>query len=236
MKLFFFALLSLGVLTQCVAPSAPTKYPLPAGFCYVDTLAPSIRVNLLYAGDDNFVGKKLAGYEGERAILRRDTAESLARAQVLFEQQGLGLYITDAYRPRRAMEDIQVWAKTPDQRMQAKYYPNHTKKEIFEHQYIGKVSEHSWGIAVDVTLINLKTGQFLDMGGFPDLLDPISATDYAGAELSEAQRANRQLLKQTMARAGFKNYSKEWWHYYLADKGKILSYDFVIDDDLQTSL
>ncbi len=205
---------------------------MPEGFCYVDTLVPNIQVNLLYASDDNFVGKKLDGYEGKRAILRRDTAQALARAEFKLNQQGLGLLITDAYRPHRAMDDIQRWAKTDENCMQAKYYPNHTKKEIFEHKYIGSVSEHSWGIAVDVTIVDLKTGQSIDMGGFPDLLDVTAATNYAGPELTDEQRANRQLLKNTMAEAGFKNYRKEWWHYYLANKGKAFRYDFVIVDDL----
>ncbi len=232
MKRCPFFLLPLLLLTQCISNDTVVKYPLPEGFCYVDTVAPTIQVNLLYATDDNFVGKKLDGYEGKRAILRRDTAEALAQAQALFAKKGLSLYVTDAYRPRRAMEDIQRWAKTDANTMQAKYYPNHSKKGIFENKYIGKVSEHSWGIAVDVTLVDMKTGQFLDMGGFPDLLDPISTTDYAGPELSPEQRANRQLLKNTMAQVGFSNYSKEWWHYFLTNKGKVLSYDFVIDDTL----
>lgn len=233
MRPFFLSLLSLLFCTQCVTtPAAPAKYPLPENFCYVDEVVPTIKVDLLYAGEDNFVGKKLDGYEGQRAILRRDTAVALGRAQSLFAQRGLSLYVTDAYRPRRAMDDIQRWAKTEENSMQWKYYPNHSKKEIFENKYIGSVSEHSWGIAVDVTLVDLKTGKFLDMGGFPDLLDPISATAYAGPELTEEQRANRQLLKGVMAQAGFNNYSKEWWHYYLVNKGKALSYDFVIEDDL----
>lgn len=231
---FLFSLVVVSLLVQCtkVPPAPAPKLPLPEGFCYVDEVVPSARVELLYASDYNFVGKKLAGYEGKRAILRRDAAEGLARAAALLKPKGLGILITDAYRPRRAMEDVQEWAQNDDDRMRSHFYPNITKKEVFEHRYIGTVSEHSWGVAVDLTLVRLSTGAELDMGGYPDLLDAISATDYDGPELTVEQRVNRQLLKSAMEEAGFKNYSKEWWHYWIVSDRKPLSYDFVIEDDL----
>ncbi len=212
-----------------VAPDAPARC-LPQGWCYADTLVPGLRVELKYAGSDNFVGRPIAGYTGRRAILRRDAAEALARAASELRKQGYGLLIWDAYRPMGALQDFYAWSHTADERMRAKFYPNITKRGIYEGKYIGLSSEHCWGVAVDITLVRLKDGRELDMGGNHDLLDPSSATTYTG--ISPQQQANRRLLCETMERAGFRNYSKEWWHYYLADSQPWYAYGFPLDDSL----
>lgn len=224
-------LCGLSLITGCVqsTPPPPVEY-LPPDFCYLDTIAPEIRVDLMYAGYDNFVGRPLAGYKGTRAILRRDTATAVAQAAETLKKEGLGLLVRDAYRPSTAMRDFYAWSKTPDCKMQLKYYPNISKKGIYEGKYIGTTSEHSWGIAVDVTLVELDSGKELDMGGHVDLLDPSSATNYAG--LTPTQRTNRQKLRDVMARAGMRNYSKEWWHYFLSPSGLCRVYSFPITDHL----
>ncbi len=212
-----------------VPPPAPI-YTLPEGFCYLDTVAPTVRVDLKYSGNDNFVGRPIAGYEGTRAILRQDTAEAVKRAADILARQGLGLLVWDAYRPSRAMRDFRAWSRTPDERMKARFYPNITKQGIYDGRYIGDVSEHSWGVAVDLTLVDLQTGKELDMGGHHDLLDVSSAT--RSPLITEQQRANRLILRNAMADAGMRNYSKEWWHYFLIDRGAVHTYNFVVRDDL----
>lgn len=204
---------------------------LPRDMCYLDTVAPGIRVDLMYAGYDNFVGRPLNGYNGKRAILRKDAAKAVARANSILAQEGLALLVKDAYRPAGAMEDFYAWSKTPDQKMKDKYYPNITKKGIYEGKYIGTTSEHTWGIAVDVTLIDLSTGRELDMGGHVDLLDPSSATAYDG--ISPQCRANREKLRSVMNRVGMRNYSKEWWHYFLSPCGICHVHRFPITDNMQ---
>ena len=51
----------------------------------------------------------------------------------------------------------------------------------------------------------------LDMGTAYDCLDPASAT--ASRAVSRQAQRNRQTLKAAMQRRGFRNYSKEWWHF-----------------------
>ncbi len=222
------------LLAACTTPQAPRHDApaacLPPGWCYVDTVAPDVRVELKYAGSDNFVGRPIAGYTGRRAILRRDAAEALARAAAELRPRGYGLLIWDAYRPTTAMRDFYRWSFTADERMRRKFYPNITKRGIYEGRYIGTMSEHSWGIAVDITLVRLSTGQELDMGGHHDLLDPSSATAYSG--ITPQQQAKRRLLCETMQRAGFRNYSKEWWHYFLEDADPLSAYGFPLNDAL----
>lgn len=231
----FIALLLPLLLTQCMPVTTPASVApaacMPAGLCYLDTVAPGIQVDLKYCGSDNFVGRPIDGYtSGRRAILRKDTAEALARAQQMLEKKGLGILVWDAYRPHRALKDFYNWSRTDDDSTRAEFYPNITKRGIYENRYIGLTSEHSWGIAVDITLIHLNTGEELDMGGRHDLLDASSATVYAG--LTPQQQANRLLLRDTMAAVGMRNYSKEWWHYFLSPPGKCLRYDFPLNDDL----
>ncbi len=231
-RLFSCALvLSLAACSSVrqAAQDAPAQC-LPKGWCYVDSVAPGVRVELKYAGADNFVGRPIAGYTGRRAILRRDAAEALARAAADLAPQGYGLLIWDAYRPTTAMKDFYSWSFTKDESMRAKFYPNITKRGIYEGRYIGLTSEHTWGVAVDITLVHLRDGSEVDMGGHHDLLDPSSATNYAG--ITPQQQANRRLLCETMARAGFRNYSKEWWHYFLRDSEPWAAYGFPLHDAL----
>jgi D-alanyl-D-alanine dipeptidase len=131
------------------------------------------------------------------------------------------------------MYDFRRWSKTDDVSMKAKFYPNITKQGIYDGKYIGNVSEHSWGIAVDLTLVDLRTGRELDMGGHHDLLDVSSAT--RTPLITAAQQANRLKLRDAMAAAGLRNYSREWWHYFLIERGTVYSYNFEVRDDLLTT-
>ena len=232
-KIFLTFLILPFLLCQC-AQNALMVYPgqMPHELCYLDEVAPTIKVDLKYCGYDNFVGRPIDGYTtGRRAILRKDAAAALAKAQKKLEARGLGLLVWDAYRPHRALRDFYNWSMNDDDSTRARFYPNITKRGIYENKYIGLTSEHSWGVAVDITLINLRTGKELDMGGRHDLLDARSATEYAG--LTPPQQANRLLLRDTLASVGMKNYSKEWWHYFVSPLGTCHQYDFPLDDTLK---
>ena len=208
-----------------------SEQPMPPEFCYVDEVAPSIRADLKYSGSDNFVGRPIAGYRGSRPILRRDAAAALQRVQQRLVAQGYGLIIWDAYRPMRALSDFRAWSRTSDSSTRATFYPRLTKKGIYEGHYIGDSSEHTWGIAVDLSLVHLSDGRLVDMGGRHDLLDPSSATE--SPEVSEQARANRRFLRDAMRAEGFVNYGKEWWHYRLANSRPWYAYDFPVRDDLR---
>ncbi len=205
---------------------------LEPGFVYVDTVAPLVKVDLMYAGNENFVGRPLAGYRGKRAILRIEAAEALRLVSEDLATRGYTLLIKDAYRPHTAMLDIAAWGKDiSDQKMKALYYPHIDKKKIFEDKYIRDISEHSRGVAVDVTLLDSSTGLELDMGGRVDLLDPSSATD--SKLVSDLVFRNRQLLKNTFRKHGFANYAPEWWHYRLINEPeKTLYFYFPLWDGM----
>lgn len=226
-------LLSLTLLqcTRSPLPESPRPAVLPAELCYVDSVAPGVKVDLKYAGYDNFVGRPVVGYTGRRAVLRRDAAARLKIASDILAKQGYGLLIWDAYRPARALRDFRAWARTGDDSTKARFYPRITKKKIYDDRYIGDTSEHTWGIAADMTLIRLADGREVDMGGHHDLLDDSSATE--SPLVTPRQRANRLILRSAMEKAGMRNYTKEWWHYFVADPGTCHIYDFALDDTLQ---
>ena len=100
--------------------------------------------------------------------------------------------------------------------MKPYFYPDLEKGELFEKGYIASQSSHSRGSAIDLTLLDMRTGKELDMGSPFDLFSPISHPDYEG--VTEEQHANRMLLQKVMVRNGFAPIDCEWWHFSLADE------------------
>jgi D-alanyl-D-alanine dipeptidase len=67
-----------------------------------------------------------------------------------------------------------------------------------------------------MTFVDLNSGEELDMGSPWDFFGPESWV--ANLELTSQQRANRMLLQTIMRKHGFKYYTKEWWHFTLANE------------------
>lgn len=161
----------------------------------IKNLIPSIILELRYAGNNNFMKKKL--YPPlTTTFLRKPAADSLAKIQTQLKEMGLGLKIFDAYRPYSVTRIM--WEPVKDDR-----YAADPKKG----------SGHNRGIAVDLTLINTKTGEELNMGtGFDNFSD---TAHHAFTDLPEEILQNRLLLKKIMEQNGFKALDTEWWHYSL---------------------
>jgi D-alanyl-D-alanine dipeptidase len=193
--------------------SETTSHPAE-GFVYVHDLIPDAEYDIRYYGNNNFLGRRVDGYEKPVAILTREAAYALKAVSDELEPQGYALKIFDAYRPQKAVDDFIRWAGDPeDIKMKAIYYPDYDKKDLFALGYIAEKSGHSRGSTVDLTLVDKKTGRELDMGSRYDLLGEIS---HHGTSLITAeQTANREILRQTMVKHGFRFYYREWWHYTL---------------------
>ena len=187
---------------------------LPNGFVYVQDHIPTIEVDLVYSGSRNFVGKRIDGYVGPRAILTEKATRALKKVQADLEERGLGLKIFDAYRPKRAVRHFYRWSKdVGDTRTKSKYYPDIDKRNLFRAGYIAKRSGHSRGSTIDLTVINLASGKELDMGSPFDFFGKISW--YKSDRVTPKQRANRKILHNAMRKHGFKPYYMEWWHFTL---------------------
>jgi len=202
-----------------------------AGMVDVATLAPDLRIDMRYAGGDNFVGTRIDGYLAPRCYLHGDVARALARVQATLRARGESLVVYDCYRPVRAVRHFVRWARDPDdQRNKSRYYPGIDKQRLFAEGYIAESSGHSRGATVDVGLLRCPPAaicEAIDMGTGFDLFDPRSNTDSPLVE--PRQRGNRQRLLQAMAAEGFSNYPMEWWHYmWRPEPTPRTAYDFAV--------
>jgi zinc D-Ala-D-Ala dipeptidase len=163
----------------------------------VQSLDPTILVDLRYATPNNFTGAPLPGYQANRAYLRREAAAALASVQRDLRPRGLALKIFDAYRPVRATLAMVDWTERVH------------RADLLKDGYIASRSRHNLGLAIDLTLIDLVTGQELEMGTPFDTFSAAAHTANASGLAAE----NRQKLKAAMEGEGFLNYDQEWWHY-----------------------
>ncbi|MFC5721045.1 M15 family metallopeptidase [Streptomyces gamaensis] len=188
----------------------------PAGFVALADFDPSIRQDLRYATDRNFVGTPLDGYQDATCLLTLPAADALSRAQQLLTRNGYTLTVFDAYRPQRAVDHMRRWAGDPRQQStKSLYYPRISKDRLFGPDYIHTHSGHSRGSTVDVTLATAD-GTPLDMGTPFDFFDPLSHSHHP--DTPRLARANRRALHHAMIWAGFHNLPTEWWHFTLTDE------------------
>lgn len=190
----------------------PKARELPEGFVYIDEWIEDCIIDAKYAGTDNFMGRPADGYEQPLVVAAKAVAEGCVKAADALREQGYVLKFFDAYRPQRAVDDFCRWSEVDeDQRRKPIQYPNVEKKRMFEEGYIARRSGHTRGKAVDLTLVDVKTQQELDMGSIFDFMDPRSWPDCP--DVTPEQRKNRYILRDAMIAAGFQPYECEWWHF-----------------------
>lgn len=163
-----------------------------AQWARVIDLDSTIVEDLRYATEDNFVGEVM--YDCASCYLRPEAAKAVVAAHQLLKKQGYGgLKLFDCYRPRPIQQKL--WDKVPD----ARYVTPPTKGSM-----------HNRGLAVDLTIID-TLGNQLDMGTRFDYFGVEGYHTYSGH--SEEIQANRNLLKETLKKVGFRPIRTEWWHY-----------------------
>ena len=202
-------------------------------FVTLTDAVPDAILEIRYFGTYNFVGSRIDGYLEPTALLTRVAADSLRAVSDDLRAQGYRLKIYDAYRPQQGVDHFVRWAKEiADTLMKPYFYPDLDKSVLFEQEYIYERSGHTRGSTLDLTLFDMRTEKEVDMGGTFDWFGPESHPDFcgnpetgqytgdnskspAGRTISEAQFANRMLLRQAMMRHGFKPLATEWWHFTL---------------------
>lgn len=200
---------------------------LEDGFVYLNDTDDSIIVDLKYYSTENFTGQFVEGYLSNNAILTKESALALSNAQDDFNKLGYSLILYDAYRPQRSVDFFVQWSKNPYDTINKRiYYPDTKKSELFELGYIASKSGHSRGSTVDVSLIEISTNKVLDMGTIFDYFGIESHTFFN--DISEKQKSNRLILYEIMSNNGFKNYSKEWWHFTLKNEPYQKYFDFLV--------
>ena len=171
-----------------------------------------VSVELRYGSADNFVGRDLYS-PLDCAWLHRHAAEGLEKtvAWLARERADLSLLILDALRPQRVQE--QLWDALQGTDLLG-YLANPVRGSI-----------HSFGMAVDITLVD-RNGREFDMGTPFDDLTKLSHPALESAmllrgELSATQIGNRQLLRDAMYEGGFKGIGSEWWHFDCGDRDAV---------------
>ena len=178
---------------------------------------PHIVQEIRYYATYNFIGERIDGYEEPIALLTKEAARALKAVSNELFVQGYRLKVFDAYRPVAAVKQFILWGiEDTDVRMKPYFYPDLEKQSLFAQGYIAKRSSHSRGSAIDLTLLDMRTGKELDMGSPFDLFSPLSHPD--SRDVTEEQYANRMLLQHAMVRNGFAPIDCEWWHFALADE------------------
>lgn len=187
--------------SQVVAPDSVAQRLLAD----VRTQDSTIVVHLRYATSDNFTGAPLPGYEANRALMRSEAAVALGRVQRRLAADGLGLKIWDGYRPVRATLAMVAWTERTNQTW------------LLDSGYIARRSRHNQGVAVDLTLVHLATGEEVDMGTSFDTFSDAAHTANATGAVKQA----REHFVEVMASEGFSNYPMEWWHFIYPVEGAV---------------
>ncbi|MBQ7715764.1 MAG: M15 family metallopeptidase [Clostridia bacterium] len=189
----------------------------PSGFVLLADYVPQIVQEIRYYSTYNFVGERIDGYEEPCALITKEAARALKTVSNELIVRGYRLKVFDVYRPARAVKHFVLWGiEDQDIRMKQYFYPDLEKQALFAEGYIAKMSSHSRGSAVDLTLIDMSTGKEVDMGSPFDLFSEVSHPDYKG--ITDEQYYNRMTLQRAMVRGGFEPLFCEWWHFKLKDE------------------
>ena len=171
---------------------------LPSDLVELVTLDSTIKLDIRYAGTDNFMSAKF--YSSPRAFLQRPAAEAAVRAHRALKAEGYGLLIHDGYRPWYVTK--MFWDATPDPLRIVVADPS-------------QGSRHNRGCAVNITLYDLKTKKPVEMVSTYDETTDRAYPNYPGG--TSLQRWHRDLLRATMEAEGFTVYEAEWWHFDYKD-------------------
>ena len=153
---------------------------------------PTIKLDIRYAGKNNFA--KQAVYKQARAFARLPVVDALENVQDELKKSGYGLKIFDGYRPYSVT---------------VKFFAIASDKTFVANPKDG--SRHNRGCAIDLTLIDLRTGRDLEMPTPYDSFAVEAASDFNNLPAKIIQ--NRKLLRDTMEKHGFRVLNNEWWHF-----------------------
>lgn len=160
---------------------------------------PGIQKDVRYATTNNFTKQQL--YTRTDIYLRLPAAKALKAVQTALRKKGYGLLIYDAYRPYHVTEAM------------FKIVPN----DLYAADP-RKGSGHNRGVAIDLSMVDLKTNKPVAMPTDFDDFTRKAHQNYMPSDPVIA--ANRKILRDAMFQHGFKGSSTEWWHFYLPDYKK----------------
>jgi D-alanyl-D-alanine dipeptidase len=163
----------------------------------IHTVDPTIVIDLRYGTSRNVFGHPIYP-PGARAVVRQSVADRLKVAQAYLQARGYGLKIWDAFRPFNAQGALWAFAKS------ARFVADPENGHAL----------HTWGAAVDATLVDAR-GHEVPMPSDFDSFSPAAALKYKGTD--DVVRRDLDILLHGMGAAGFEGMSSEWWHFVAPD-------------------
>jgi len=160
----------------------------------IKSVDPSIVIELRYAGMHNQLHRALYS-PSMQALIRPSVAKQLASAQRFLRLYRYGLKIWDAYRPKSVQRELWQFA--------------HNDLYVANPES-GVGSLHTWGVAVDATLVDKRGDSVLMPTDFDDFT-PAAMLHYHG--MDSLIRSHLRLLQTAMGRNGFYGLRTEWWHF-----------------------
>lgn len=173
----------------------------------IQSIDPSIQVDLKYATSDNFMRKKLY-FDINKLYLQKDVALRLAQVQKYLKSlhPSYSLLVYDGARPLSVQKAMWDALDTIPVKERTKFVSNPASGSV-----------HNYAAAVDLTICDAK-GVALDMGAGYDDIRKIAYPRYEADFLKSKQLtpehvANRELLRKVMKSQKFVNIATEWWHF-----------------------
>lgn len=203
MKLKFLALIAFFVFMSCSEDKLDVQSQVEdyvadvkknPDFKMIDLreFGKNLKFDIRYATKNNFT--KTIIYPKAEAFARKPVAESLVKANDSLLKLGFRIKVFDAYRPYQAT---------------IKFYEVYPDTDFVADPKFG--SRHNRGCAIDLTLVDAKTGLEIKMPTTYDDFTEKAHPDYA--DLPEEIIKNRDLLIEVMTNFGFSVYPSEWWHF-----------------------
>ena len=170
---------------------------------------PEAEFDILFASRNNITGESLYP---PIPMMEEQTANHLRVAYDRFREDGYTIKVYDAYRPKAA---------------QFKLYDAVQNGWFIANPYAGN-SWHQLGRAIDMSLIDLKTGKELVM---PTPMHTFSndAARFNSKQWSDVVRENMEYMTKVMLESGFTLLSTEWWHFQYEGAGGSLNVDMDLD-------
>jgi zinc D-Ala-D-Ala dipeptidase len=196
---------SLPLLASLLASTTTTSSKGADLLVDVKALDARFVFDIRYATEDNFVGKKV--YPEARCLIRKEVAPKLVKAAKWLEEHhpDLRIVFKDCYRPNHLQHVL--W----------KAVRGTSKSAYVADPNTEEGSMHSYGAAVDVTLVDAN-GKELDMGTPFDFLGALAeprheAEFLAEGKLSKKALSHRRILRHAMRAGGMVTIPNEWWHF-----------------------
>ncbi|MBE5877437.1 MAG: hypothetical protein E7290_11195 [Lachnospiraceae bacterium] len=165
---------------------------------------------------DNVTGEVLYPYvkqgtDNYLVPLLVPVAKALFEAEAGALEMGYTIKIYDAYRPHSVTNEI--YDKTSAFVKKYPEYLDYMTEEVGgtvykQSNFLAKsVSNHNYGVAIDITLVNCHTGEEMQMQSEMHELSTLSVLD-RNNPVADA-------LQELMTAYGFEGLKSEWWHFQI---------------------